>query len=366
MNATRGNGFVYKRGKTFWMKYYHDGKPVRRSCKTADEPQAKKMLRTRIAEIRLGRMAGPDADKITLKDLAADLKIDYRNNGKKSLPDLEYRVRHLLSFFGESRKAHDIRGDHISKYMTARLDAGASNATINRELAALKRMFNLAIKVDKIFRKPQFDRLSEAHNVRKGFFEHADLLALRKALPLDLQPLLTFAYYTGWRRGEIVSLKWSQVDLHHGTIRLDPGTTKNGDGRTIFLDGEVLEVIKRQAEKRKVVKLPGQSPVFLCPYVFHRGGKPIKDFRDAWERGCKKVGLTGKLFHDLRRTGVRNLVRRGVPDRVAMSISGHKTRAIFDRYNIVSMKDLEDAARRAWVEPEQERKVETSSGTGSE
>jgi integrase len=164
-----------------------------------------------------------------------------------------------------------------------------------------------------------------------------------------LRPVVTFAYYTGWRKREILSLKWNQVDLAAKAVRLDPGTTKNREGRTIALDGELLEVIQGQWERRKVAEIPGQSPTLLCPYVFHREGKPIRDFRGAWETACGEAKLTGRLFHDFRRTAVRNMVRAGVPERVAMMVSGHKTRSVFDRYNIVSEEDLKEAARKTWA-----------------
>ena len=137
-------------------------------------------------------------------------------------------------------------------------------------------------------------------------------------------------------------------------------------GVVIALDGELLETLKAQWERRKVAEVPGQSPTLLCPYVFHRNGKLIGgkrgDIRDVWHSACIKVGLgqmieverkgkkvkvyQGKFFHDFRRTGCRDIVRSGTHERVAMAISGHKTRSVFDRYNIVSPADLKEAARR--------------------
>ena len=134
---------------------------------------------------------------------------------------------------------------------------------------------------------------------------------------------------------------WSQVDRDRQTIRLEPGTTKNNEGRTIpyALLPELVEVI--EAAWKEHERLKGEDKI--CPYVFHRNGKRIKVFHGAWKTACETAGCPGKLFHDFRRTAIRNLSRKGVPDTVAMRISGHKTRSVFDRYNIVNEADLREA-----------------------
>jgi len=157
--------------------------------------------------------------------------------------------------------------------------------------------------------------------------------------------VITFAYFTGGRKVAILALRWPQVDLSERVVRLEPGETKNDDARTIHLTPELFEVLKIQREIRDLY-FPES------PWVFSRAGEPIREFKGAWETACAAAGLVNasgkpeKLFHDLRRTGVRNLIRAGVPERVAMMISGHKTRSVSDRYNIVSEADLKDAARR--------------------
>ncbi len=219
---------------------------------------------------------------------------------------------------------------------------GAANATINRELAALKRMLNLGAKQTppKVDRVPHIPMLKE-NNTRKGFFEHGDFVALRDALPDYLTGFVTFPYKTGWRVSEIAGLTWSHVDLENGIVRLEAGETKNNEARTVYLDDELREVFQRQWEARKRAKR-------LLLYVFlnHKGDDKIKQFRKAWKKACDHAGIGKRLFHDFRRTAVRNMVRSGVPEGVAMKVSGHRTRSVFERYNIVSDADLKLAAQR--------------------
>ena len=177
-----------------------------------------------------------------------------------------------------------------------------------------------------------------------------------------------FGYLTGWRKGEIASLRWEDVD--GDVIRLRAENAKNGEARTVTLGGELGELIERRKADRQVKTKGGV--MLLAALVFHHQGEPVGDFRKAWGTASVAAGLgrfvcgnckqpvdghwcarcntaarySGRIFHDFRRTAVRNMVRAGVPERVAMSISGHKTRSIFDRYNIVNEADLRDAMQR--------------------
>ncbi len=137
---------------------------------------------------------------------------------------------------------------------------------------------------------------------------------------------------------EGLPLKWANVDLEAGTARLDPGITKNKDGRLIYLTLELQDLLEKQGEEH-LAHYPE------CPLVFHNQERPIVNYK-RWHRACREARLDAKIPHDFRRTAVRNMVRVGIPERVAMQISGHKTRAIFDRYHIVSDGDLREAARR--------------------
>jgi len=189
---------------------------------------------------------------------------------------------------------------------------------------------------------PHFSKLRE-DNVREGFFEHDEFLALRGGAAVDhLKLAMTIAYYTGMRQGEIIGpngLKWEQVNLEEGTIRLAIKDTKTKTARVIYMTGDFLLVMMK-------MKQVHDKNYPACPYVCHLRGQYIKQMKRSWKTACQRVGLEGKTFHDLRRTGVRNLIRAGVPETVAMKISGHKTRSVFDRYNITSEEDLKEAATR--------------------
>ena len=380
-------GSVYKRGKIYWIKYYRNGKSYRESTQSIKEADAKRLLKKREGEISAGKMPGIYFDKVRFDELAEDFLADYRINRKKSLDRAELTVTHLREHFGGMRVT-DITTPEIQKYISNRmlwacslcgeqfkpedkavcpkccaddLQSVAANGTINRELAALKRILKLGVQQTppRVNRVPYIPMLKE-NNIRKGFFEHSQYLKLKESLPVYLQPFVTFAYKTGWRDSEITELTWNQVDLNQGIVRLETGETKNDDARTVYLDDELKDTIIQQWENRKKSKT-------LTPYVFPSsdGKGKIVNFRKSWNTACRKAGLgygykvakeyvlkwesklsPGPILHDFRRTAVRNMVRSGIPERVAMMISGHKTRSVFDRYNIVSDTDLKLAAQK--------------------
>ncbi len=171
-----------------------------------------------------------------------------------------------------------------------------------------------------------------------------DFEALVAALPADLRDFTRFAYLSAWRKGEIASLLWADVDRDGRLVQLRPEHSKNEEGRLLPLEGALWDLIERRWAAREHRNADGQ--VALSAFVFHRAGTPVGDFRKAWASACKAVGLTGRLFHDLRRSAIRNMVRAGVSEHVAQDLSGHKTRSVFDRYNISSVKDLREALQR--------------------
>jgi integrase len=194
-------------------------------------------------------------------------------------------------------------------------------------------------------------KLKEARP-RQGFFEREQYQAVRRHLSEDLQVAVAIAYAFGWRtQSEVLTLERRQLDLEAGTLRLEPGTTKNDDGRVVYLTPELRALLEAQLARVEALQRQlGRIIPFLFPHLVKRGlaqpGDQRRDFRRAWATACRRAGVAGRLRHDFRRTAVRNMVNVDVPERVAMKVTGHRTRAVFDRYHIVSPGDLQDVARK--------------------
>lgn len=296
------------------------------------------LLALREGEIAEGKVPSLVYERTKFKDLKKLILDDYKINKKKSIDRVEHSLKHLEPYFN-GYTAIEITSDSINSYTIERRQDGAANATVNRELACLRRMLNLGRRYGKVGSVPSITMLAEK-NVRKGFFEHNEFLVVRNALPDYLKGFVTFAYKTGWRTGEIYNLTWSQVNRGEDYVRIEGDSTKNEEARTIYLDSELRAIFKAQWNNRKQGKK-------ILPYVFpnrYRTGQ-LKDFRKAWDKACEEAGVK-RLPHDFRRTAARDLNRAGVPESVAMKITGHKTRSVYDRYNITSDKDLKDAAAK--------------------
>jgi integrase len=197
-------------------------------------------------------------------------------------------------------------------------------------------MFRVSVKAGQLSRTIVTPERMKESEPRKGFFERHEYLAIRAHLPEHYADVLDFAYFSGWRRREILELTWAEVDISGGVIRLSPERSKNGRGRTLPMSQPIREVM----ERRERSKREG------CAFVFHRTGEALIDWRRAWQTACEAAGLPGKRLHDCRRTAARNLVRAGVPERVVMDLTGHRTRSVFDRYNVTDEEDLKRAAER--------------------
>ncbi len=336
----RGAGSLYKQKNSafWWIQYCRNGKVYRESSKTEDKEEAQKYLSKRLGEIATGAFFGLDVERVQIGELAEDFLRDYRINNKKSIDDAKARWElHLKPFLGDL-KASQLTTNLLARYIDQRQQEKAKNATINRELAALKRMFRLGYQATppKVNRIPKFPKLQE-NNVRQGFLDDSQYSKLVAAVPeLWFRGLLEVGSTYGWRIGELLSLRVRQVDLSARTIRLEPGTTKNKEGREVTMTRTVFELLR--------LCVTAKSPEH---FVFTRSnGEAVRDFRETWKTACKSAGVPKLLFHDLRRTAARNLRKAGVAEGVIMKIGGWKTRSVFERYAIVSQTDIAEAVSR--------------------
>ena len=317
------------------------GRLIRESAHSIKRSDAEALLKARLQEIGRGIVNPTTENRVTMVDLFDALEADYKINGRRSADTLRFRLATLRDAFSDF-KALEVNAARIARYVSVRLDDKAAPATINRELAALRRAFRIGIEQERITRVPRIVMLKE-NNARQGFLEPADFDRVTSQLPEHLQDTARFAYLTGWRRGEITSLLWSDVNRAAGTITLRRERSKNGDARMLPLTAALAALIERRWKARQDSATAGGT---LTPLVFHRDGGRLVDFRKRWRAACRAAGVGHILFHDLRRSAVRNLDRAGVSESVAMQITGHRTNSVYRRYRIVDEADLRAALER--------------------
>jgi integrase len=332
----RGEGglFRVKNSPNFYGQWYINGKQIRVSLKTNIKEEAKRELRRLMGESERGGAPENLKRKVRYGNLRQALLDDYTARGNKSLQTLAdgketiWGLGALDKFFGYSEQTagqpvSSITVDTIRKFVRERQEDKIGNAAINRSLALLRRMLNIARIDGKIQYMPPV-RLLKEPPARKGFVVRAQFEELLSKLPVHLRPLVTFLYYCGVRVGEAVQIEWKQVDLSGALIRLEVEQTKTSEARVVPLPDVLVDVLKRVNKKEGLVFSD-------------------KGLRDDWTKATKTANLKGLLVHDLRRSAIRNLIAAGVPEKVAMSISGHKTRSVFDRYHIADERDVVNA-----------------------
>ena len=330
-----------KQRPTWWVKYRSAGRWQYESSHSHERKRAVRLLKLREGDSARGLPVTSDIGRMKFEEAVIDL-VNYHKARNRTTTKMERRIAiHLAPLFAR-RKMADISVADCEAYIVHR--AEASTATVNRELSLLKQMFSLAVRAGKLMTKPYIE-LRPEHNARQGFFEHEQFLSVQKHLSDDLVPVITVAFFTGWRvNSELLTLQWKQVDQRAGQLRLEPGTTKNKEGRT-FPYGRIPELkaaIDGQWAEHERLRRAGR----LVPWVFHRNGKRIATFLKAFRAACIKAGCPGRIPHDFRRTAVRNLERAGVPRSQAMKLTGHLTESVYRRYAIASEADLEVAAER--------------------
>jgi integrase len=295
------------------------------------------VLRQRIGDRRSGKVVGRP-DRVTLADLRTGLERHYKREDNRSLRRAQEAFAHLEQFFGAKARAMQITKPRVAEYFKRRLDEGAARGTVCYEVRILGAAFSVAVEDELLAVRPVF-KLPSLRNARSGFFEDGDFAALLLELPAYVRPVVRFLRMTGWRKSEALGLTWEQVDWEGQVMRLYATQTKGGDAR-VFPFGLAPEL--KQVLEERWAERDG-------PFVFHRDGKRIGSFRCVWARACKKAGLEGRLVHDLRRTAARDFRRRGVSEGEIMKLCGWKTRAMFDRYNIIDEEDLAQAVAKRFA-----------------
>jgi integrase len=331
---TKGTGSVFLRGRIWWITYTRNGLPIPESSRSTDREEAERLLRQRLGELAIGKEIA--REKATINDLCALVIADYRLQRKSDLKTIVWRHEaHIKNSVGPML-AGKFGTKHAREYILARRAAGAADATINRELSILRRGFTLGRDEEPplVARVPKIPKLEE-DNVRQGFLEHEQYEHLLGFLPQRLKALFVCAYHVGTRKGELRKIRIDQVDFDAGVIRVEKKQTKGKKPRTLPIYGDMERWLRERIDSAPA----GWS------YVFHNGHgrRLVGKHMDGWSEACEAAGLPGLLFHDLRRSAVRNMKRAGVSETVGMRISGHKTRSIYDRYDIVDEMDLENA-----------------------
>jgi len=332
-----GDGCIYKRKGSpfFWIKYSIAGKVHRRSSGSTKHSDAVKLLRHYLGSRH--QVNDPaKAERLTLGELLEGLATHYETQGFRSLTTMQNFCRHLTDYFGPGYRALGLTSDEFDKYRRKRQGDGASNASINRECAALRAAFQLKVNARKLPSAaiPRIAKLPESEP-RSGFIGVSDFHKLKAKLPEHLRDSIEFLFLSAWRVGAMRALQWTSVDWKEGTITCRAESAKNKRTWTLPMVGELRALLERQWAKRDGL------------YVFHhRGGQPLLNFWRSWRTATRQAGFAGLTVHDLRRSAIKHLSDSGVPMHVAMGISQHKTASVFARYRIVVTDDLARALEK--------------------
>jgi site-specific recombinase XerD len=324
------------------------------SSRLESESQAKALLRQRLQEIGRGSYA-PQQDRFFFADMRELLRTDYVRKKNRSWTDADEKTRPLKAYF-EHTRARNIDNEAIGKYIDHRFSEDIATATINGELRYLRRMLRLACKYSKIGQMPMIELL-EGENKKDGHVEPGDFNRLLTCFDdEDVRDLVEFLFVAGWRVRSVEQLEKQDVDWHRETVKLRGAVSKNKEAMLLSFAKfpSMKEVLLRRRDK-----LRPESP-----YIFHRNGRRIKDFRAEWTKATANAKLTGLSVHDLCRSCAVNLSRAGVPETVASKYMNRKTLAIYKLYRIVDTRDTELAgeALENYLESEKNRSKVTPIG----
>jgi integrase len=332
--VSRGSLFRRRHSPNWIIKFYIDGRPCRETAGTPDREAAEAFLVRPLDEARRGLFRDV-SERVTFTQMKELL---LRNNAfKRNRTDPSRFVDQLATAFGRLR-GEEITEERVAEHSRQRLERDhVAPATLHRELSVLRRMLRLASH--RLPRVPVID-MPRVHNARQGFFEEDDLQALLPHLPPHARNLVEFLYLTGWRVGEVLRLRWSDVDWKRRSVWLRDSKSREPRVFPFKYHPRLEQVLRRQ---RQFVTEWERAEARLCASVFPWRGRPMQKLRRSWKTACRAAGLPDRLVHDFRRTAVRNLIRAGVQQAIAMKITGHKTGSIFRRYLIVDEELLAQA-----------------------
>lgn len=322
----RGGGRIFQRGTVFWISFYDHGREHRESAGLqAARGDAEDLLRARLAECHLGQFTA--AGRHTTVAEVLDAYERHLQLAGRKIRAMAPQLRRLRARFGALR-AREITLPLLERYALDQRQRGLAPGTIKVRLAYLRAAFNVARRGGLIACRPDWPQI-RVDNAREGCFTPAELARLIEALPKPLDDVALFASLTGWRREEILGLTWPEVDRATGEIRLAAERSKNRRARPLLLEGLLADLIERRWTRR--------AP---SPWVFHRDGRRIRDFRHVWINALAMAGITApRIFHDLRRTLVTDLDRAGIAPAVARTFTGHRSEAMRQRYRIVAPRE---------------------------
>ena len=330
-------GATKKTLPTWWIQYGHRGKIHRESSESTKKKDATDLLKKRLGELGGGKFVGQAAERVSFEDLMRMIRDDYAAQRRRATKQLESTIKRLGAVFAGSR-AVDITTDRLTAYVAARQTDGYAAGTIRKDMACIRRAYRLAIRAGHLATMPYIPNV-RVQDAREGFLTMAEVEKVATAIGSDLGPVVRFAAFTGWRKREVLGLTWARVDFDAGEVRLEASRSKNSEGRVFpfqALPPLVALMEAQRARTREVERRTGR----IVTHVFHRDGDPILSMRSAWGSACRKAGIPGAWFHDLRRTAVMHLERAGVPRSVAMKLTGHKTEAVYRRYAIADAASL--------------------------
>jgi len=317
MRKTKG---LYKRGNVFWMTYKVDGILYRYSTGKATQKEAEYVLACRRKEIEEGRLPEFNKGRCKFAQLAKEYDTTWAKQ-QKGYGSKKYIIRQLVEEFG-NLNVKDLDTMIVERYQGKYLRT-RKPATANRMLACLKHMMTKAVDWnmanEETLKRVRKVKFLKENNIRLRFLNADECKRLIGCCPKHLKPIVTTALNSGMRRGEILSLKWEQIDLRHGYISLTD--TKSGEGREVPINDTLSAIFEEMPHSIESI------------YVFtDRDGKPYKEVKKSFSTALRKAEIYDFRFHDLRHTFASQLVMKGVDLTTVKELLGHKSIIMTMRY----------------------------------